>query len=68
MMNTLAKELPLTARVTERLLAQHGADLLWQVERLSPRFFRAWMNDGRVLLVTVLDNGELATRALEDPA
>lgn len=68
MLRTMAKVLPVAAHVTEQLLTQYGPELIWQVERLSPHIFRAWMNDGRILLVTALDEGGISIKEMEAPA
>lgn len=53
-------------RAAEVLIDRYGADLVWQVERLSEHIFRAWLKDGRVALAIVLKDGSLDIRELED--
>lgn len=54
--------------VTFRLEALYGPGIVWQLEQLSPRIFRAWLTDGRCVMVTLLDNGMMAFRPVEGDA
>lgn len=65
MLHAMLETLPDAARVTEQLVAHYGPDRIWQVERLSGRIFRAWMNDGGVVLATTRKDGSIALRELE---
>ena len=58
-MNTLLRTLPCAARVTERLVAQFGAERIWQVQQLSDHIYRALLNDGSVAFATVTEDGEI---------
>ena len=64
-MNTLLRTLPCAARVTERLVAQFGAERIWQVQQLSDHIYRALLNDGSVAFATVTEDGEILVRELE---
>ena len=64
-MNTLLRTLPCAARVTERLVAQFGADRVWEVQQLSDHIYRALLNDGSVAFATVAEDGEILVRELE---
>lgn len=64
-MNTLLRTLPCAARVTERLVAQFGAERIWQVQQLSDHIYRALLNDGSVAFATVTEDGEIRVRELE---
>lgn len=64
-MYTLLKTLPNAARVTEKLVAQLGAERVWEVQQLSEHIFRALLNDGSVAFATVAEDGEILVRELE---
>lgn len=64
-MNTLLRTLPCAARVTERLVAQFGADRVWEVQQLSDHIYRVLLNDGSVAFATVAEDGEILVRELE---
>ena len=64
-MNTLLRTLPCAARVTERLVAQFGAERIWQVQQLSEHIYRVLLNDGAVAFATVAEDGEILVRELE---
>lgn len=64
-MNTLLRTLPCAARVTERLVAQFGAERIWQVQQLSEHIYRVLLNDGSVAFATVAGDGEILVRELE---
>lgn len=64
-MNTLLRTLPCAARVTERLVAQFGAERIWQVQQLSEHIYRVLLNDGSVAFATVAEDGEILVRELE---
>lgn len=64
-MNTLLRTLPCAARVTEKLVAQLGAERVWEVQQLSEHIFRALLNDGSVAFATVAEDGEILVRELE---
>lgn len=65
MLQTMIRTLPSAARVTERLVAQFGADQVWQVQQLSEHIYRALLNDGAVAFATVREDGEIDVRELE---
>ena len=60
-----AATLPTAASVTEELLEQYGPDMVWQVERMSDRIFRAWLTCGVVVLATVNEDGSLTIKEQE---
>ena len=64
-MNTLLRTLPCAARVTERLMAQFGAERIWQVQQLSDHIYRVLLNDGSAVSAIVKDNGEICVMELE---
>lgn len=59
---SIARTLPTAAEVTDRLIQKYGPDYLWQVERLSQHIFRAFTTDGKILLATLLDDGDITVR------
>ncbi len=65
MLQTMIRTLPSAARVTERLVAQLGADQVWQVQQLSEHIYRALLNNGAVAFATVREDGEIDVRELE---
>ena len=65
MIGTIASTLPDGAAVTEQLVAHYGAEKLWQVERLSKHFFRAWLRDGTVSLAIIQPDGTVTIQELE---
>lgn len=64
-MYTLLKTLPNAARVTEKLVAQLGAERVWEVQQLSEHIYRALLNDGTVAFAFVTDGGEVVLREME---
>ena len=46
-------------RVNQALVKQYGQELLWQVERMSENFFRAWLNNGYVVMAAVQEDGTI---------
>ena len=65
MLRAMAKVLPTAAHVTEQLLEQFGADVIWQIQRMGEKTFQARTTDGRVLMVSVLEDGELSVKEAE---
>lgn len=65
MMDAICKPLPDAAKVAEQLVLKYGPNRVWQVKQLSKRIYRVDLDDGRVLLVTVLDNGMLSIKTQE---
>lgn len=61
----IAATLPTATSVTEALLEQYGPDMVWQVERMSDRIFRAWLTCGVVVLATVNEDGSLTIKEQE---
>ena len=57
-----------TEEIVLRLEVLYGPGIVWQLEQLSPRIFRAWLTDGRCVMVTLLDNGMMAFRPVEGDA
>ena len=53
-------------QVMDALEETLGAEQLWQVERLSRNIFRAWLRSGQVAIATVMPDGTLDIRVLED--
>lgn len=66
MMGAILATLPEATAVADKLIAQYGAERLWQVERLSKHIFRAWLTDGRLALAIVQEDGSLDVRELEE--
>lgn len=64
-MNTLLRTLPCAAMVTERLVAQFGAERICKIQPLSEHIYRAVLNDGAVALAMVTEDGEILVRELE---
>lgn len=64
-MYDMAVALSSAAQTTDKLVAHFGAELIWQVEQLSKHIFRAWLNDGRVAIAIVQEDGSLDIRELE---
>ena len=65
MLRAMAKVLPTAARVTEQLLERFGADVIQQIQQLGEKTFHARTTDGRLLMVSVLEDGELAVKEAE---
>lgn len=61
----IAATLPTAASVTEALLEQYGPDMVWQVERMSDRIFRAWLTCGVVVLSMINEDGSLTIKEQE---
>lgn len=53
-------------KVIEKLIERFGVSLVWQVEQLSEHIFRAFLNDGRVVVAVARENATLDIRELED--
>ena len=49
-------------RVNQALVKQYGQELLWQVERMSENFFRAWLNNGNVVMAAVQEDGTITMK------
>lgn len=52
-------------KVIEELIERFGASLVWQVEQLSEHIFRAFLNDGRVVVAVAQEDATLDIRELE---
>lgn len=65
MLQAILSTLPDAARVTEHLVARFGPEQVWQVEQLSRHIFRAWLNNGGVVLAIVAEDGAITVRELE---
>lgn len=65
MLSMMAKTLPTAAHVTELLLERFGPRVIWQIRRLGERTFQAWTTDGRVLMVSVREDGDLDVKEAE---
>lgn len=49
-------------RVNQALVKQYGQELLLQVERMNENFFRAWLNNGNVVMAAVQEDGTITMR------
>jgi len=54
-------------RVNQALVKQYGQELLWQVERMSENFFRAWLNNGNVVMAAVQEDGTITMKDIPAP-
>lgn len=54
-------------RVNQALVKQYGQELLWQVERMSENFFRAWLNNGNVVMAAVHEDGTITMKDMPAP-
>ena len=54
-------------RVNQALVKQYGQELLWQVERMSENFFRAWLNNGNVVMASVQEDGAITMKDIPAP-
>ncbi len=54
-------------RVNQALVKQYGQELLWQVERMSENFFRAWLNNGNVVMAAVQEDGAITMKDIPAP-
>ena len=54
-------------RVNQALVKQYGQELLWQVERMSENFFRAWLNNGNVVMAAVQEDGTITMKDMHAP-
>ena len=55
----------LEARAREALTNQYGLEVIWQIERLDKHFFRAYLTDGRIVLVMLGKKGKVSIWDLE---
>ena len=54
-------------RVNQALVKQYGQELLWQVERMSENFFRAWLNNGNVVMAALQEDGAITMKDIPAP-
>ena len=64
-MSTTCKTIPDASKVADQLVLKYGPEHVWQIKQLSERIYRVDLDDGKVLLVTVMDNGMLSIKAQE---